>query len=185
MILRTLMLALVAVLFAGFTSCSKSSDDEPKSKELTGFTLTIDVATTEDELAVGNLVIEYLDENGKKQAENITKTQWSKTLTFKNFPATTAYSLKHSMKDGVTLSKEKYNLGLSIKPTYKVVFSDNSTTFSSQSFWQKSAGTNDCTKDAIAPYFKEKNGVFFSTKCTINKSEKGDDIVSTEKVETM
>ena len=34
MILRTLMLALVAVLFAGFTSCSKSSDDEPKSNLL-------------------------------------------------------------------------------------------------------------------------------------------------------
>lgn len=178
MSMRALLLSCVTVLFTGFASCGSSNDvPEPPSTEITGFDLTIDIVSTRDELAVGNVTIEYLDENGKVQTENITEQKWSKTIKYNKFPANVAYTIKHSMKEGIELSKDEYTLGMEIKPTCYVVFSDKTSKPSSQAFYGKSY-TKDSRKVDVAGEFNKKNGVVLSTQCTVQKSENGSDIVA-------
>ncbi len=188
MTLRALMLALVTVLLAGFSSCSKSDDDNTKTtttpetpatpetptKELTGCTFTLEVEASEDELAIGDVTIEYLDENGKTQSESIKEKKWSKTLTYTAFPAKVAYTLKHKLKEGVELSKESYNLNLGIKPTCYIVFSDKTTKASEQPL-MKQYITESIKKDYVADHFKKE--VFYSTELTLKKAASGTDIV--------
>ncbi len=181
MSLRALMLALVTVLLAGFASCSKSDDDNTQTtpvtptKEMTGCTFTINVETSEDELAIGNVTIEYLDENGKTQSENITEKEWSKTLTYNTFPAKAAYTLKHKLKEGVELTKEKYSLKIATGPVCEIVFSDKSTTPSKQAFITGSF-TETLPKAYVADHFKKE--VFYSTNLTLKKAASGTDIIA-------
>ncbi len=184
------MLVLVTVLLAGFASCSKSDDDNTKTtpkedtstkedtqtKEMTGCTFTINVEASEDELAIGNVTIEYLDENGKIQTDSIKEKKWSKTLTYNTFPAKVAYTLKHKLKEGIELSKDSYYLSLSIEPLCEVVFSDKTTKASSQPFMKKS-NYGSYKKDYVASdHFKKE--VFDSKEYTLKKAASGTDIVA-------
>lgn len=114
MSLRALMLGFMAVLFAGFTSCSSSDDDENKTVEEnnapTSGVLSCSFEPSEDELALCNITAEYTDASGKIQTEEITG-KWEKKITFTTLPTKVSVTLKHSLKANVELSKESYHFG--------------------------------------------------------------------------
>ncbi len=176
--MSALTLALMTALSVGFCSCSNGDDDEePQTTEISGVAFTVNVESTEDELAIGNVTIEYLDGNGKEQTENITEKDWSKTIIYNKFPAKVSYTLKHSMKDGIELEKEKYTLGMSITQTCHVIFSDNTTKPSAEAYFIGKSFSDRTTKDYVAQVFSKKGGVVFSPTYTIKKSASGEDVV--------
>ncbi len=178
--LRALMLGLMAILFAGFVSCSNSDDEEdnPQPTEVAGIAFTLDVESSEDELAIGNVVIEYLDANGKNLTESITEKKWNKTIYFYKLPANVAYTIKHSMKEGVELNKDKYTLSMSVTPSCNVIFSDNSSKPSAEAYFIGKTFSETTPKDYVSEVFKKKNGIITSYEYTIKKSASGEDVVA-------
>lgn len=118
MSLRAMMLALVVGLFAGFTSCSNSDDNnsststEDTSIPVSGV-MQCNFEPSEDQLAIFDFTVEYTDESGQTKTEAITGA-WEKKVTFKTLPAKASLTIKRTLKPNVELTKDSYNVGRSL-----------------------------------------------------------------------
>lgn len=112
--LRALMLALVAVLLTGFTSCSKSDDNngDNTTKENTvpvAAIVKFAYTATQEELSICDVIAEYTDADGKNQSEAITTTSWTKSITYSSLPANGTISIKRTLKENAELTQDEYN----------------------------------------------------------------------------
>lgn len=101
---------MFAMLFAfafSASSCSKNDDDNESEKEkeqtpesvVSTFTLSV----SDDMVKYLDITIEYYDENGKVQKENMSASEWTKSVKSK-LPATTGVCVKATIKEGQDLS---------------------------------------------------------------------------------
>lgn len=108
----------VLVLMAALTLASCGGDEpsgpsgpsgpsEPTSKsvlyEATAY-------FSQDVLDLCDLTMSYKDSDGKTITETVTSTTWTKKVTVKSLPSTVGVKFGIKMKSGVELTKEKYDV---------------------------------------------------------------------------
>lgn len=108
--LKYLLMAMFAMVIAmSFTACGDDDDDqgqETAKKSEFSYSFTF----SEDVLTLANVTAYYIDATGAESSEAITSTTWQKTFTASKFDVSTGVKITVVAKDGVTLSKEKYDL---------------------------------------------------------------------------
>ena len=119
--MATMALAAVA-LVVGFAACSSDDDDNKTPEEKGEMTVTTTISYDINEAiatdkadypdAVFNpdfikTTITYYDENNKEVTEEIKDSKFSKTITYKKFPAKVGFTLNYELVDenNIDLSK--------------------------------------------------------------------------------
>ncbi len=172
MSLRATMLTLVAVLFAGFTSCSKSDDSSTPSETTSSVPVSgvmeCEFTPSEDELTVFGFTAEYTDESGQTKTEEIAG-KWSKRVTFKSLPAKASLTITRSLKPNVELTKDKYTFGTSVSTSIYALKADGTKAGVGQA---PSSGSlkETMAKDKVELHkeIKMKKPVVFSFSYTIS-----------------
>ena len=90
---------------------SPSGPSEPTSKsvlyEATAY-------FSQDVLDLCDLTMSYKDSDGKTITETVTSTTWTKKVTVKSLPSTVGVKFGIKMKSGVELTKEKYDVMITL-----------------------------------------------------------------------
>ena len=165
---------MFAMLFAfafSASSCSKNDDDNEseKEKEQTPESVvsTFNLSVSDDMVNYLDITVEYYDENGKVQKENMSATNWSKAVTSK-LPATVGVCVKATIKEGKDLSsveKFKYTRNYSIK--YQFIDKNGQKLNSLDSDGVSSTSSFNGAK--IPALLKEnENDILWSRLCTID-----------------
>ena len=104
----------VLVLMAALTLTSCGSDDDKQKDEPTPTSKTINyeasVTFTQDMIDICDVTMVYKDADGKTVTETVTSKTWNKKFTVKKVPALVGVKCNLKMKDGVQLTKEKYDI---------------------------------------------------------------------------
>ena len=98
------MAALIVLAAMTLTSCG---DDEPKQ---TNTTATYKMTFSQDLLDVFDVYLVYKGYNGKNVPEAVNVINWSKNASCDKLPAEYGVKYIFTPKEGVTLTKEKYDL---------------------------------------------------------------------------
>ena len=116
-----------AMTMTVFTACG-DDDDKPyiDNKKPVAVSMNYAFETTSETLNVFDLTIEYYDANGTVQTEQMTNTQWQKSLRTK-IPTTVGARLLIKLKDGVDVaSMEKVTVSYGYEYKGHPVSADNS-----------------------------------------------------------
>lgn len=105
------MSVLVLMAALTLTSCGSDDDgkDEPKPSTKT-VNYEASVTLSQDLIDLCNVTLTYKDGDGKTVTENVTSTTWSKKFAVKTLPAVVGVKCDYKMKEGVQLTKEKYDI---------------------------------------------------------------------------
>ena len=114
------VLALMAALT--LASCGGGDDkerDEPSPTPTptpTSKTVTYEANATfsQDVIDICDITMSYKDGDGKTISEAVTSTTWTKKVSVKNLPTTVGVRFGVKMKNGVQLTKEKYDLIMTV-----------------------------------------------------------------------
>jgi len=101
-----------AMTTAMFTACSSDKDDDDKPiNEPTYVAAVMDSRFTvsADMLNKFDLFVEYYDENGKVQKEQLTQTEWKKSVKA-NLPAKLGARLKAQLKSGIETEGVRFDI---------------------------------------------------------------------------
>lgn len=112
--LKYLLMSFIAV-FCAATLVSCSSDDEDKKaevKEASQFQYTL--TFSDDILEIADVTVYYIDTDNNEKSETVTSTTWAKTMSADKFDVSTGVLAVLKMKEGVTLTKESYDIKYSI-----------------------------------------------------------------------
>lgn len=115
----------VMVLMTALTlaSCGGGDDDRQKDEPSptptptpTSKTVTYEANATfsQDVIDICDITMSYKDGDGKTVSEAVTSTTWTKKVSVKNLPATVGVRFGVKMKNGVQLTKEKYDLIMTV-----------------------------------------------------------------------
>ena len=69
---------------------------------------------SQDVLDLCDLTMSYKDSDGKTITETVTSTTWTKKVTVKSLPSTVGVKFGIKMKSGVELTKEKYDVMITL-----------------------------------------------------------------------
>lgn len=111
----TLKSGLVALMISAcmptFTACSSDDDSNggDPAKPTTA-SMTYKYVVKGDLFSVADITITYTDAEGKSVAETMTDTSWTKTVV-KSLPCSFGFTVAGSMKQGVELTKDLYDVG--------------------------------------------------------------------------
>ncbi len=99
-----------AMTATGLTACGSDDDDgnTPKQDDNTPVAATMDyeMKVGDDMLRLLDITIEYYDDSGKVQTEQLTQKTWKKSIKAK-LPATLGARLKGRLKQGADLSSRE------------------------------------------------------------------------------
>ena len=111
------MSVLVLMAALTLTSCGSDDDkkDEPSMSKKVSYEATVTIA--QDMLDICDVTITYKDSDAKTVTEAVTSTTWNKKVDVKKLPAVVGMMCNFKMKNGVQLTKEKYDLVASINHT--------------------------------------------------------------------
>lgn len=115
-----------AMTMTVFTACG-DDDDNPTIDNMKPVAVVMDYTfeTTAEMLNVFDLTIEYYDESGSVQKEQMTNAQWKKSLRTK-IPTTVGARLTAKVKDGIDVaSMEKVSVSYAYKYNGYPVSADN------------------------------------------------------------
>ena len=113
----------VLVLIAALTlaSCGSGDDDKQKDEPTptptpTSKTVTYEANATfsQDVLDICDVTMSYKDGDGKTVSEAVTSTTWTKKVSVKKLPTTVGVRFGIKMKSDVQLTKEKYDLIMTV-----------------------------------------------------------------------
>lgn len=173
MSLRATMLALVAVLFAGFVSCSKSDDNNNSSTPSEGTSTPVSgimeckFAPSEDQLTIFDFTAEYTDESGQVKTETITG-EWEKKVIFKTLPAKATLTIKRALKPNVELTKDSYNVGSSFTANVQALKADGKNASFGKPL--STSSKSSIGKDKVERYAAEKAVVHSFSYTISNKA---------------
>lgn len=116
------MSVLVLMTALTLASCGGGDDkerDEPSpspTPKPTSKTVTYEANATfsQDVIDICDITMSYKDGDGKTVSEAVTSTTWTKKVSVKNLPTTVGVRFGVKMKDGVQLTKEKYDLIMTV-----------------------------------------------------------------------
>ena len=103
----------VLVLMAALTLASCGSDNDKKdeptpSSKSAAYNFTVNIS--QDLLDISEVTVVYKDGDGKTVREAAKSTKFTKTVNINKFPAVVGTKCEFKLKDGVQLTKEKYDL---------------------------------------------------------------------------
>ena len=139
--MATMALAAVA-LVVGFAACSSDDDDNKTPEEKGEMTVTTTISYDINEAiatdkadypdAVFNpdfikTTITYYDENNKEVTEEIKDSKFSKTITYKKFPAKVGFTLNYELLDenNIDLSKSYVFIRQEYVPRFTIKQGEN------------------------------------------------------------
>ena len=105
------MSVLVLMAALTLTSCGSDNDkkDEPTpSSKSAAYNFTVNIS--QDLLDISEVTVVYKDGDGKTIREAAKSTKFTKTVNINKFPAVVGTKCEFKLKDGVQLTKEKYDL---------------------------------------------------------------------------
>ena len=114
------MSVLVLMTALTLASCGGGDDkqkDEPTPTPTpTSKTVTYEATAnfSQDVIDICDVTMSYKDADGKTVTEAVKSTTWSKTVSVKNLPTTVGVKFGVKMKSGVNLTKEKYDLIMTV-----------------------------------------------------------------------
>lgn len=114
------MSVLVLMTALTLASCGGGDDkqkDEPTPTPTpTSKTVTYEATAnfSQDVIDICDVTMSYKDSDGKTVTEAVKSTTWSKTVSVKNLPTTVGVKFGVKMKSGVNLTKEKYDLIMTV-----------------------------------------------------------------------
>lgn len=114
------MSVLVLMTALTLASCGGGDDkqkDEPTPTPTpTSKTVTYEATAnfSQDVIDICDVTMSYKDGDGKTVTEAVKSTTWSKTVSVKNLPTTVGVKFGIKMKSGVNLTKEKYDLIMTV-----------------------------------------------------------------------
>ena len=103
----------VLVLMAALTLTSCGSDDDKKDEpKPTSKNVSYEATVTfaQDMIDICDVTMVYKDGDGKTVTEAVKSTTWSKKMSVNKLPAVVGMKCNYKLKDGVQLTKEKYNI---------------------------------------------------------------------------
>ena len=109
------MSVLVLMAALTLTSCGDDKKDEPSVSKKVSYEASVTIA--QDMLDICDVTMTYKDSDGKAVTEAVTSTTWNKKVDVKKLPAVVGMMCNFKMKNGVQLTKEKYDLVASINHT--------------------------------------------------------------------
>lgn len=126
---KTILMALSASLLLGviaFVAC----DDDDSAKSKTTFKqmeMLFSYEVSADLLEVADITFSYTDPAGviTEEAAPITTASWSKSFVATTLPASFSVKVSAVLKEGVTLSKEQYQLNYAWTDEFKEFRSDD------------------------------------------------------------
>lgn len=116
---HSFMLFVAVLLCGGFTACSDDEEGGKKEEMKTTGQFDLSFSLGEDLLLLADVEVIFVDTTGKKTTEKVTVFPWKKTVTFEKVPTTVGYKVNITLKPGVELTKDKYQ----ISSSYKNIFS--------------------------------------------------------------
>lgn len=153
----------VLVLMAALTMTSCGSDDDKKDEPYEpgggggsgSKTAVYDFTTniSQDLLDICDITIVYKDGDGKTVREAAKSTQFKKTINVKTFPAVVGAKCEVKLKDGVQLTKDKYDLIATYD--HQLAVSGKSPVGTKENTFIQSKGLN---KDKVADFISRHNG---------------------------
>lgn len=146
--IRNLLLATFAAISLATSSCNS---DEPEKTDY-HVNYTMGVTVNEDLLAVADITVSYIV-NDEEKTEAVTSTQWSKTVSYSNFPCKGGMIVKRSFKKDVALDKETYDFKLGYR-TVKAVVDQNDNVISEDSRSSGSIESSGISKNRVESYIK-------------------------------
>lgn len=106
----------VMVLMASLALTSCGSDDDKKKDEpqpqggIKTVVYDASVTFSQEMIDICDVTIFYKDGDGKTATETVKSATWNKKVTVKNLPAVVGVKFDFKLKDGIELTKEKYDL---------------------------------------------------------------------------
>ena len=155
----------VLVLMAALTMTSCGSDDDKKDEPYEpgggggsgsgSKTAVYDFTTniSQDLLDICDITMVYKDGDGKTVREAAKSTQFKKTVNVKKFPAVVGAKCEVKLKDGVQLTKDKYDLIATYD--HQLAVSGKSPVGTKENTFIQSKGLN---KDKVADFISRHNG---------------------------
>ena len=139
------------------TSCGSDDDkkDEPKPSSKT---IVYDASVTfpQDMLDICDITLTYKDGNGKSVTETVSSTKWSKNVTVNKLPAVVGVKCDYKLKDGVQLTKEKYDFIVELR--HNVTVDGVKKGFSDPNYFIQSQGVRS---DNVANVVSHRSGEVF------------------------
>ena len=112
--LKAALVAVCALVITSVTGC-KSKDKEPENttnNKAVAALMESHFIITEDLLAMADVTIEFLDQDGQVQRDVMTTTQWEKSIKSTKLPAEVGFRVLMTPKEGADFTgEEKVRLG--------------------------------------------------------------------------
>ena len=156
------MSVLVLMAALTLTSCgSDDSKDEPSGSKTIVYSAS--VSFSQDMIDICDVTLTYKDADGKTVAETIKSTTWSKTFNVKKLPAVVGAKCDFKLKDGVQLTKDKYDIVSSI--THNVTVDGAKKGYDEPQIFIGSYGVKN---DKVAEQLPRRTGKMFGYTISAN-----------------
>ena len=155
----------VLVLMAALTLTSCGSDDDKKDEpKPTSKSVSYEATVTfaQDMIDICDVTMVYKDGDGKTVTEAVKSTTWSKKVSVNKLPAVVGVQCNYKLKDGVQLTKDKYDIIAELH--HDVIVDGTSKGFSKTPFYFiQSAGVR---ADKLAEMLPRRSGVIYGYTIT-------------------